>query len=100
MKLQSTKVVVAATMATCLYGCGGGTNEVPPPDEPTTGTITISLTDDPWEDAMEMVLHVTGIEIGHADGSVITREMAGGGMSIDMMQLLSLIHISEPTRRH
>ena len=77
MKLQSTKFVVAATMATFLYGCDGGTNEVPPPEEPTTGTITISLTDDPWEDAMEMVLHVTGIEMGHA---------------------LSLIHISEPTR--
>jgi hypothetical protein len=87
MKSQSTKLMVAATMATFIYGCGGGTNEVPPPEEPTTGSVTISLTDDPWEDAMEMVLHVTGIEMGHADGSVVMVEMDGGGMSIDMMQL-------------
>ena len=36
---------------------------------------------------MEMVLHVTGIEMGHADGSVVTIDMTGGGMGIDMMQL-------------
>lgn len=87
MKSQSTKFMVAATMATFLYGCSGGTDEVPPPLGPTTGSITISLTDDPWEDATEMVLHVTGIEMGHADGSVVTIDMTGGGMSIDMVQL-------------
>ena len=87
MKSQSTKFMVAATMATFLYGCGGSTNEVPLPDDLTTGSITISLTDDPWEDAMEMVLHVTGVEMGHADGRVVAIDMAGGGMSIDMVQL-------------
>lgn len=87
MKSQSTKLMVAATMATFIYGCDGGANENPPADEPTTGSITISLTDDPWEDAMEMRLHVTGIEIGHADGRVVMVAMDGGGMSIDMMQL-------------
>lgn len=87
MKLHSTKFMVAAAMATFIYGCSSDSTETPPPEEPTTGSITISLTDDPWEDAMEMVLHVTGVEMGHADGSVVMLEMAGGGMSIDMMQL-------------
>ena len=79
--------MAAAAMATFIYGCSSGSNEVPPADEPTSGNVTISLTDDPWEDAMAMVLHVTGIEMGHSDGSVITIDMDGGGMSIDMMQL-------------
>ena len=87
MKTHSTKFMVAAAMATFIYGCSSDSNEAPPPEEPTTGSITISLTDDPWEDAMEMVLHVTGVEMGHADGSVVMLEMTGGGMSIDMMQL-------------
>jgi hypothetical protein len=87
MKTHSTKFMVAAAMATLIYGCSSDSNVTPPPEEPTTGSITISLTDDPWEDAMEMVLHVTGVEMGHADGSVIMLEMTGGGMSIDMMQL-------------
>jgi len=87
MKSQSTKFMAAAAMATFFYGCSSDSNEAPPPEEPTTGSITISLTDDPWEDAMEMVLHVTGIEMGHADGSIVMVEMDGGGMSIDMMQL-------------
>ncbi len=87
MKTLSMKFMVAATMATFIYGCGSSSSEAPPPDEPTTGSITISLTDDPWEDAMEMVLHVTGIEMGHTDGSVVMIDMGGGGMSIDMMQL-------------
>lgn len=34
-----------------------------------------------------MVLHITGIEMGHADGRVIMLEMAGGGLDIDMVQL-------------
>lgn len=88
MKTQNTRFMVALTMATFIYGCSSGSsNEVLPEPEPATGTVTVSLTDDPWEDAMEMVLHVTGIEMGHADGRVITLDMGAGGMSIDMMQL-------------
>lgn len=88
MKMHNTKFMVAAAMAAFIYGCSSDSNEeAPPPEEPTTGSITISLTDDPWEDAMEMVLHVTGVEMGHADGNVVMLEMTGGGMSINMMQL-------------
>ena len=87
MKTQCTKFMVALTMATIVYGCSNGSNEAPPASEPATGSISISLTDDPWEDAMEIVLHVTGIEMGHADGSVVTFDMPGGGTGIDMVHL-------------
>ena len=57
--------MVATAMTIFLYGCGSNSNEAPPPAQtPTTGTVSVSLTDGPWEDAMEMVLHVTGMEIG------------------------------------
>lgn len=87
MKTNRATFVVATAVATFAYGCSSDSNEAPPPEGPTTGSITISLTDDPWEDAMEMVLHVTGIEMGHANGNVVTFEMGGGGISIDMVQL-------------
>ena len=87
MNTQSAKLMVVMTMAIILYGCSSSSNEALPPDQPTTGSMSISLTDDPWEDAMEMVLHVTGIEMGHFDGRVVRLDMRGGGMSIDMVQL-------------
>ena len=64
--------MVATAMTIFLYGCGSSSNEAPPPAQaPTTGTVSVSLTDGPWEDAMEMVLHVTGMEMGHSDGSIV-----------------------------
>lgn len=36
---------------------------------------------------MEMVLHVTSIEMGHSNGSIVAINMGGGGMSLDMMML-------------
>jgi uncharacterized protein DUF4382 len=88
--MNTLSKIFMATMATTviLSGCGSSSTEVPPPAQiPTTGTVSVLLTDGPWEDAMEMVLHVTGIEMGHSDGRVIDVELAGGPMSIDMMQL-------------
>jgi len=87
MKSQSTKIVVAAVVATLIYGCSSGSNDPTFPEKSTTGSVTILLTDDPWEDAMEVVLHVTGIEMGRPDGSTFVIDMGSGGLSIDMMQL-------------
>jgi len=72
-------------------GCGGGSSDPAPitndPVVQATGSITISLTDGPWEDAQAMVLHITGIELGHTSNQVIPLQMPGGPMSVDMMQL-------------
>ena len=87
MSIHSAKFIVVAALASLTFGCDSGSSGPPHHGGPGTGNITISLTDDPWEDVTEMVLHVTGIEMGHADGRVIMLEMAGGGLDVDMMQL-------------
>jgi len=88
MRAFSMQFMVATAMTIFLYGCGSNSNEAPPPEQtPTTGTVSVSLTDGPWEDAMEMRLQVTGLEMGHSDGSIVAVDMAGGPMSIDMLQL-------------
>lgn len=92
MKNHREKLMVLMTVAAFVYGCGSGSSggtmqaDTSPPTS-TTGNVSISLTDGPWEDAMEMVLHVTGIEMGHSDGRVVAIELNGGPISIDMMQL-------------
>ncbi len=90
MTTQGTKFIATLAMTALLYGCSSGSNGSSRPDQPQpplTGTISVSLTDGPREDASEMVLHVTGIEMGHADGRMINVEISGGPMPIDMMQL-------------
>jgi uncharacterized protein DUF4382 len=88
MTTQGTKFIAALAITTLLYGCDSGSNGTSQPNQPPpTGTISVSLTDGPREDASEMVLHVTGIEMGHADGRIVNVGMAGGPMEVDMMQL-------------
>lgn len=79
---------VAATLAV-MQGCGGSSSSstVPPPPVPPTGTITVSITDDPWHDMESMVLRITGMEFGHSNGDVHHFDMPGGPMDVDMMQL-------------
>ena len=89
MKISGKLVVAGAAIIAISAGCGGG-NSSPAAIDPvirTDGSISISLTDGPWEDAQAMILHVTGIDLGHANGDVIQLGLLGGSMSIDMMQL-------------
>jgi hypothetical protein len=88
MTTQGVKFIATLAMTALLYGCGSGSNGSSQPNQsPPTGTISVSLTDGPREDASEMVLHVTGIEMGHADGRMVNVAIPGGPMPIDMMQL-------------
>jgi len=88
MSTPGAMFVATLAMTTLLYGCGGNSSESPPPNQPpATGTISVSLTDGPWEEMTEMVLHITGIEMGHADGRLVNVAMPGGPMSVDMMRL-------------
>jgi len=70
------------------------------------GSISISLTDGPWEDARELVLHITGMDLGHSNGDVIRLNMPGGPLSVDMMQLQNgvieplIIGIDVPTGQY
>jgi hypothetical protein len=92
MAIPVKPIVVAVTVITVLSACGGssapgGGNSAPGAEDPVGGSISISLTDGPWEDAQEMVLHITGVEMGHANGDVVSLGLRGGAMSVDMMQL-------------
>jgi hypothetical protein len=89
MTIASKLVVAGAAVILFSAGCGGGSSSPSTinPVTQTNGSISISLTDGPWEDAQAMVLHITGVELGHFNGDIIQLELPGGPMSIDMMQL-------------
>ncbi len=91
MTFFSNAVFAAAALAVLSSGCSGGASDTAPgvtdPLIPASGSISISLTDDPWEDARAMVLHITEMELGHSNGDVIRLELSAGPMNIDMMQL-------------
>ena len=78
-------------MAALASGCTGGGNDGNSGANnqviPASGSISVSLTDGPWEDARMLVLHITGLDLGHANGDVIRLDLPGGPMSIDMMQM-------------
>lgn len=91
MKFLGKCVSAGFAFVVLLSGCSGGSSDtatgVTDPPIPASGSISISLTDGPWEDARTMVLHITGMELGHSNGDVIRLDLSAGPMSIDMMQL-------------
>lgn len=62
-------------------------SDPPPPQAPPTGTISVSITDDPWHDFDAVSLHITHMEFHHSDGSDFSIDMPGGSLQVDMMQL-------------
>jgi len=86
-----TELIAALLVATLIGACSGGSNHgargATQALPTATGTISISLTDGPWNDAMAMVLGITGIEMGHSDGTVVTVDLSTGPMDIDVMGL-------------
>ena len=78
---------IAAALPTLLAGCGGGTDGTIGPTPEPVGSISISLTDGPWEEARSIVLHITDVELGHSNRDVVRLDIPGGPMSVDMMHL-------------
>jgi len=73
-----------------LGACGGGSGgssgtATNPTDE--TGTITVAITDGPMEDAQELMLRVTHVDFGQANGDVIRLQLHDGPADLDMMAL-------------
>lgn len=96
MKALMNPASLGIVCVALLSACGGGTSNpspvantavADPPVGQATGSISISLTDDPWEDAQALVLHITAMELGHSNGELILLDMPGGPMSVDMMGL-------------
>lgn len=95
--IRQSKAIVAPLAALALIaGCGGnsssGSEAALPAPLPTAGTISVSITDDPWHDMDSMVIRVTGMDFGHGNGEVHSFDVPGGPVDIDMMQLQNGIH--------
>jgi hypothetical protein len=65
-----------------LAGCGGGGS-----DAPATGALNVALTDAPLDDAAEVRIVFTGIELHRANGSSVTLDFASQPKSIDLLKL-------------
>jgi len=89
MSISKTLITFVAASAAALSACSGGESTVDTtiPAAAQSGTISVSITDDPWHDAQSMVLHFTGMEFGHSNGDVHQFDLQGGPINIDMMQL-------------
>lgn len=91
MKFLGKIISAGVAFITLSAGCSGGASDTPPGATgsviPAMGSISISLTDGPWEEPRALVLNITGMDLGHANGDVIGLDLPGGPMSVDMMQL-------------
>jgi len=86
-------VFIPFLVAGCGGGGSGGSSPVavqPSPDDPAgsaTGVVTVAITDGPMEDVNELLLHVTHLDFGSANGDVTRLELHGGPTDIDMVAL-------------
>ena len=76
---------VAALVFTTLgiVGCGGGGGD---PPHLASGSLSVSLTDGPIDDASEVIVVFTGIELHQASGETTTVDFSSP-KSIDLMKL-------------
>lgn len=89
--------IIAAHLASVamIAGCGGSNSSdgsTGSPAVPSTGTISVSITDDPWHDMDSMVIRITGMDFGHSNGDVHSFDIPGGPVDVDMMQLQNGVH--------
>ena len=92
-----SKMIAAHLASLALFaGCGGGNSSDgtagSPATPPPTGTISVSITDDPWHDMDSMVISITGMDFGHSNGDVHSFDMPEGPVDVDMMQLQNGVH--------
>lgn len=96
MKTSIDRLLLAAAVI-LFAGCNGGSdNNLARAD--ATGLMSLSITDGPWHDAGSMVLHVTHVDMGHANGQVFRMDIPGGALNIDMMQLQNGVSLEFLTR--
>ena len=88
MSKRSYAVAVPLASLAVLAGCGGSSSpDTLMPSPPATGTISVSITDDPWHDMDSMVIRITGMDFGHSNGEIHSFDLPAGPLDVDMMQL-------------
>jgi hypothetical protein len=83
MKLNWRLWSTAVAGAVVLTSCGGGSGL----DTPANGALSVALTDAPLDDAAEVRIVFTGIELHRANGSTVSLDFANQPKSIDLMKL-------------
>lgn len=66
-----------------LAACGGDSSS----SAAANGTISLAITDGPMDEAAQLVLHVTHMDVASMDGTVTRLALLNGAQDIDMMQL-------------
>jgi hypothetical protein len=79
LKTFAALAALAAGVVT-LAGCGGGSSQA------STGAVSINLTDAPIDNAAQVVVMFTGIELHRKDGTTVTVDF-GAAKSIDLIKL-------------
>jgi hypothetical protein len=84
MFTKSRLIGVSAGLALCtaLVGCGGGGDAA----QSGSGTLNVGITDGPIDDAAEVVVVFTGIELQHSGGQRISIDFPAP-KSIDLLEL-------------
>lgn len=95
--MQMSAAALALLCVSSLVACGGGGSgssgrtsgptASPPPAPDESGTVTLAITDGPMEDATELVIRLTHVDFGHADGDVTRLQLHDGPLDLDMMTL-------------
>ena len=91
---RSKAIVFPLASLALVAGCGssGSSDVAGTAPVPVTGTISVSITDDPWHDMDSMVIRVTGMEFGHSSGDIHSFDLPGGPLDVDMIQLQNGVH--------
>jgi hypothetical protein len=93
MMMRSYAACILLASPALVAGCGGSNSpDTVTPLPPATGTISVSITDDPWHDMDSMVIRITGMDFGHSNGGVHSFNLPNGPLDVDMMQLQNGIH--------
>jgi hypothetical protein len=82
---SSLRLCVLAALGIGLAACGGGGGATSAAS--STGQISIALTDAPMDDAAEVVVVFTGVQVHGTDGQTRTLDFGANRKSIDLMKL-------------
>lgn len=70
--MQAWGIAIAAAMALVLAGCGGGGGDGSSDDGTTTGSLRLSVTDGPVDEALQVIVRFIGVEIQSQSGERLT----------------------------
>lgn len=83
--MNKSLLLSVLVLSTALSACGSTTDS--PESANPAGTISLVITDGPMEMAQEVIFHLTHVDMGLADGSVVRMQLHAGAHDVDMMQL-------------